>query len=386
MSSSRNGVHPLLGYAGLALFLLARGRSPRAAHRGGAADKGKPPTGAEPRSGAFGTAGSSDEPADKQHERAHEPGRGRHANTPWQIPWTGWKDILWRTYGQINEDRLLAVAAGVVFYGLLAIFPAITALVSLYGLFASPATINEHISAAQGFVPSGSFDLVREQINRIAQNSGGKLSFGFIFGLAMALWSANAGMKAIFDALNVVYDEKEERGFIKLNLVSLAFTIAGIAAILVAIGAVVALPLVLGSLGLGGFGQTLIQLVRWPVLLAVVILGLAVLYRFGPSRNEPRWQWLSVGSVFAAAAWLASSALLSWYLSKFANYNATYGSLGAAIGLMMWMWISSIVILFGAELNSEIEHQTAKDSTVGGGKPLGARGAAMADTVGKQAA
>jgi membrane protein len=198
----------------------------------------------------------------------------------------------------------------------------------------------------------------------------------------MALWSANAGMKALMDALNVVYDEKEKRGFIKLNLVSLAFTLGAIAATLLALAAVVVLPLVLSFVGLGSDGEILLTMSRWPLLLTVIIIGLAVLYRFGPSRREARWQWLSVGSIFAALAWLGSSALLSWYLVKFANYDATYGSLGAGIGLMMWMWISFIVILFGAELNSEIEHQTARDSTVGREKPLGARGAAMADTVG----
>jgi membrane protein len=147
----------------------------------------------------------------------------------------------------------------------------------------------------------------------------------------------------------------------------------------------VILPIVLAHVGLQNVTDTLFRIARWPILLVVVIAGLAVLYRFGPSRREPRWQWLSVGSIFAAAAWLISSALLSWYLAKFANYNATYGSLGAGIGMMMWMWVSSIVILFGAELNSEIEHQTTRDSTVDGNKPLGTRGAVMADTVGKAA-
>jgi membrane protein len=147
----------------------------------------------------------------------------------------------------------------------------------------------------------------------------------------------------------------------------------------------VVLPVVLSFVGLGGWTETLLRLLRWPVLVFVVILGLAVLYRFGPIRERPRWEWLSVGSGLAAVAWLASSALLSWYLANFANYDATYGSLGAAIGLMMWMWMSSIVILFGAELNSEIEHQTARDSTTGGERPLGQRGAVMADTVGAAA-
>jgi membrane protein len=334
----------------------------------------------------MGTTRSTDEPREVQHQRAHEPGRGRHATAPWQIPWAGWKDILSRTYQQINEDRVLAVAAGVVFYALLAIFPAITAMVSLYGLFAKASTINEHLSLVAGFLPGGAVEIVQEQVNRLVSKGDAKLGIGFIFGLAVALWSANAGMKAIMDALNVVYDEKEKRGFIKLNLVSLAFTLAALVIVLLAVGAVVVVPVVLNYIGLGSIGSTLVNVLRWPLLLAVIIVGLAVLYRYGPSRREPRWQWLTVGSGVAAMAWLISSVLLSWYLSNFANYDATYGSLGAAIGLMMWLWISSIVILVGAELNGEIEHQTAKDSTVQGEKPLGERGAAKADTVGSAAA
>jgi membrane protein len=334
-----------------------------------------------PATGAFGTSRSSDEPV-VHRQRADEPGRGRHAEMPWQIPWRGWKDILWRTYEQIGENRLLAVAAGVVFYGLLAVFPAVTALVSLYGLFASASAVSDHLSLLAGILPQGAVDLLGEQIGRLAAD-GGKLGFGFIFGLAVALWSANAGMKAIIDALNVVYKEKEKRGFIKLNLVSLAFTLAAIGALLLALGAVVVLPIALSYLGLVNATDLLFRIARWPLLLALVMVGLAVLYRLGPSRREPRWQWISIGSVFAAIAWLISSALLSWYLASFADYNATYGSLGAGIGMMIWMWISSIVILFGAQLNSEIEHQTARDSTVRGEKPLDARGAVTADTVGK---
>jgi len=267
----------------------------------------------------------------------------------------GWKDILWRTYEQVGEHRLLAVAAGVVFYGLLAVFPAVTTLVSLYGLFASPSAISDQLSLAAGILPQGAVDILREQINRLTSGNSAKLGLGFIFGLSAALWSANAGMKAIMDALNVVYEEKEKRSFIKLNLVSLAFTLAGIGSLLVALGAVVILPVALSYLGLHNVTGLLIHLARWPLLLVLIIVGLAVLYRYGPSRREPRWQWISVGSVFAAGAWLTSSALLSWYLSNFANYDATYGSLGAGIGMMMWMWISSIVILLGAQINSVIE-------------------------------
>ena len=335
-----------------------------------------------PVAGAFGAARSSDEPLAIHHKRAQEPGRGRQADAPWQIPWLGWKDILWRTYQQIGEDRLLAVAAGVVFYGLLALFPALTAFVSLYGMFANPATLNDHLAMAAGILPGDAVDIIREQVGRLASKGNAKLNFGFIFGLGIALWSANAGMKAIIDALNVAYEEKEKRGFIKLNLVSLAFTLSAIASLMLALGAVVLLPLLLASLGFGSVTDALLQYGRWPVLCALVIVGLALIYRYGPSRREPRWQWLSVGSGFAAIAWLVSSVLLSWYLGNFAHYDATYGSLGAAIGMMIWMWISAIVILFGGQLNSEIERQTARNTTIEDDKPLGARGAVVADTVG----
>ena len=326
---------------------------------------------------------SSEEPQAVQRGRALEPGRGRHATSPWQIPFKGWKDILWRTYKRIGEDRLLAVAAGVVFYGLLALFPALTAMVSLYGLFTKASTLNEHLSAVAGLLPEGGVSIVRDQVDRLAAKGDAKLGFGFVIGLGIALWSANSGMKAILDALNVVYEEKEKRGLIKLTLISFCFTLAAIAAVLLALGAVVIMPVALNYLGLHAVTDFLLRALRWPVLLAMIILGLGVLYRFGPSRRKPRWQWISVGSVTAAVAWAIASALLSWYLTRFASYDATYGSLGAGIGLMTWMWISSIVILFGAELNSEIEHQTARDTTVERERPLGARGAVVADTVGK---
>jgi membrane protein len=331
----------------------------------------------------FASAASRDEPASVQRERAEQPGRGRDARKPWNIPWQGWKDILWRTYEQAGEDRLLAVAAGVVFYALLALFPAVTAFVSFYGLFAKASTINDHLSVAASLMPTGAFGIVKDQVARVLAKGDVKLGFAFAFGLGLSLWSANAGMKAIIDALNVVYEETEHRGFIKLNLVSLAFTVGALGAMLVALGCVVVFPLVMSEIGLGRLTEILIRVARWPFLITGVILGLAVLYRYGPSRREPKWRWLSVGSVLAAITWMGGSALLSWYLENFANYDATYGSLGAAIGMMIWMWMSSIVVLFGAQLNSEIEHQTARDTTIGHEKPLGARGATMADTVGE---
>jgi membrane protein len=311
------------------------------------------------------------------------PGHGRCAGNPLQIPLRGWKDILFRTFQQINEDRLLATAGGVVFYGLLALFPAITALVSSYGLFADPATISQHLQSLALMLPEGSFAIVQDQVDRVLAKNNSTLGLTFAVGLLIAIWSANAGMKAVLDALNVVYEEKEKRSFVTLNLVSLSFTIASLAAILAMVGGVVAVPLALGRIGLGQNLEAVIRLGRWPFLALALLAALAILYRYGPSRARARWQWLSIGALAAAILWLLGSALLSLYLSDFANYTATYGSLGAVIGLMTWMWMSAVVVLCGAELNSEIEHQTAIDSTEGTAKPLGRRGARMADTIGK---
>ena len=309
-------------------------------------------------------------------------GRGQLAPSPFSIPWAGWKDILWRAYQESNDDRLLATAAGVVFFGLLAVFPAVTALVSSYGLFADPSTIGANLQTLAVMLPEGSFQIVQDQIARVLDKGSSALGWTFLFGLALALWSANAGVKAVIDALNVVYDEREKRSFIGLNLVSLTFTIGGIAALLLMVGAVVAFPLALNHVGLPSRSLFIVSLARWPLLFAALLTALAILYRFGPSQRAARWEWLSVGTLAAALLWIAGSAALSWYLQNFGDYNATYGSLGAAIGLMMWMWMSAVIVLFGAELNSEIEHQTAIDTTVGVPKPLGSRGATMADTAG----
>jgi membrane protein len=308
--------------------------------------------------------------------------RGRHATTPSEIPARGWKDILLRVYKNISTHRVLAIAAGVTFYSILAIFPAIAALISLYGLFADPGTIAAQLDRVAGVLPGGAIDVLREQMTRVASQGGGTLGFTFAIGLLAALWSSNAGMKALFDALNVVYGEEEKRGFFKLNAVSLAFTTGAILFLLIAMAAVVVLPVVLNFVGLGGIIDLLVRLARWPVLLAVIILALAVLYRYGPSRDKPRWRWTTWGSAFAALAWVVASILFSWYAANFGSYNETYGSLGAVIGFMVWIWISAIVILIGAEIDAEMEHQTAQDTTVGHPRPLGTRGAAVADTVG----
>ena len=252
-------------------------------------------------------------------------GRGRQAQSPAAIPAKGWKDILWRTYEQINEDRLLAVAAGVVFYGLLALFPAITALVSSYALLADAKTVNDHIAFLSDFLPQGTFSIIQDQVGRVLSKGDMKLGGTFLASLLLAIWSANGGVKAIIDALNVVYDEKEKRGFFKLNAVSLGFTVAGVVGILTAIGLVVGAPIILSMIGLQSSTDLLIRFGRWPLLAVLLLVGLAVLYRFAPSRRSPKWRWISVGSAVATVTWMIGSGLLSYYLANFGHYDATYG-------------------------------------------------------------
>ncbi len=280
--------------------------------------------------------------------------REKAADGPPAVPPASWKTILWRLYERSNDDRLPATAGGVVFFGLLAVFPAVTALVSSYGLFADPATIGSNLQTLALMLPDGSFQIVQDQIARVLAKGQAELGGTFLFGLALALWSANAGIKAIIDALNVAYEVRETRSFIRFNLLSLALTAGGILALLLMVGAVVAFPLAFDRIGLGPEGAFILGLARWPLLFAVLVTALSVLYRFGPDRPAARWEWMAGGTLAAAALWIAGSAALSWYLSNFGDYNATYGSLGAAIGLMMWMWMSATIVLFGAELNCEL--------------------------------
>ncbi len=323
--------------------------------------------------------GTQPEPAPEPAQ--HSTGAGRHAATPSDIPARGWWDILKRAASEAGSDRLLTEAAGVTFYTLLALFPGIAALVSLYGLIADPATVSDHLGALSGFIPGGGMEIINEQVTRITSKEQTTLGLSALIGIALSLWSANQAAKALFDALNVVYEEEEKRGFIRLNLVSLAFTLGGIAFAILAMVAVIALPVMLGAIGLGGTAETLLRIARWPLLLLGIALILACLYRWGPSRAEARWRWVTWGSTFAALAWLAGSAGFSFYVENFGTYNETYGSLGAVIGFMTWIWISASVVLFGGDLNAEAEHQTARDTTTGPELPMGSRAARMADRV-----
>jgi len=306
---------------------------------------------------------------------------GRHANSPTEIPATGWKDILWRLYHEINDDRTFLVAAGVTYYMLLALVPALSVFVSLYGLFNDRSTIGAHLTLLMGVMPSGGIDILKDQLTRLTSTPNTTLSLTLVISLVVALWSASSGIKALFDAMNIAYDETEKRNFFALNLLALAFTIGAAFAAIVFLSVVVVMPAVLNALYIGKGFEWLIQGLSYLLMIVLMFAGVGAIYRWGPSRQQAKWRWLTPGAILTVVITALVSVLFSWYAANFGNYNATYGSLGGLVGMLTWMWLSITILLIGAELNSEVEHQTARDSTTGAPRPLGDRGAQMADHV-----
>ena len=313
---------------------------------------------------------------------ARDDGRGRDAEHPRQLTASGWRDILWRVKEETGKDNISMIAAGVAFYIMLAIFPMLAATVSIYGLVADPADVQRNFEAVSGVIPEDARSIMVDQLSAVASASGGKLGFGVALSLALTLWSASRGVTAMITALNIAYDEKETRSFVKLNAIALALTVALIVFMIVTLAVVVGLLVVIGYLNLGQTVEWVIRLARWPILAVAIIVALAVLYRYAPDRDAPWWRWVSWGAVVATAIWLLGSVAFSVYVSNFADYNKTYGTMGAVIILLLWFNLSSYAVLLGAELNAEMEHQTARDTTKGLERPLGQRRAYVADTVG----
>lgn len=286
--------------------------------------------------------------------------------------------LLVGLYHRISDDRIMAISAGVTFFALLAIFPATAAMVSTYGLFADLKKINGDLSSLATILPGGAIDIIGEEIKRIAAQGSKTLGLAAIGGIVFSIWSANAGMKALFDALDIVLKEKETRGFLKLNAISLAFTAAALVIVMLAIVAVVAVPAFLQSVGWNHQFEGLIDIGRWPLLWVMLALGIAVLYRFGPGCTDIPWRWISWGSALAAFGWMIASMAFSWYAANYGAYNKTYGSLGAGIGLMTWIWISVMVILVGEELNEILDAATKPKTPEKQNRPhpLGVEGAA----------
>lgn len=313
---------------------------------------------------------------------AHE--RGRTARTPKDIPAKGWKDILWRVWEEQSEDNIGMIAAGVAYYAILALFPAIAAAVSLYGLVADPTAIEGQFDTLAGFLPGEALNILKEQARTVAAAPSGGLSIGVVVGLLFTLWSASRGVAALITALNIAYEEKEKRGYIRLALVSVALTVGAILFLIVTLAVVVVVPAILNLIPLGPVWAWAVSLVRWPILAVAILAVLAVLYRYAPSRAEPKWRWVTWGSLAAGGLWLLGSIGFSIYVSNFGNYNEAYGSVGAVVILLLWLNLTAYAILLGAELNAEMEHQTAQDTTDAPEKLMGERGARMADTLGEK--
>ena len=310
-----------------------------------------------------------------------QPGRGRRAETPTQVPARGWVDVLWRMKTQMVEDNLNIVAAGVAFYAFVAVVPGLAATIAIYALFLDPTQLQSHFEVLAQVVPAEVMPILREQITRIAEDSQAA-GISAILGIAIALFGSAKATKALMKGLNIAYDEHESRGFVRLNATAIGLTLAGIIGVLVVVTLVTVLPSILRNLGLSTSSEWLLSLGRWPVLIVLFMTALAVLYRIGPCRESPKWRWTSPGAVSAAVLWVLGSAAFSFYVSQFGNYQKTYGSLGAIVVFLLWLLLSAYVILLGAELNTEIERQTVRDTTTGEPQPRGGRGAYAADTVG----
>jgi membrane protein len=306
---------------------------------------------------------------------------GVTADKPTEIPWRGWKQIVQRAWAENNADNMPIIGGGVAFFAFLAIFPALIAMMNIYGLVASPETVARQVEDLSAQLPQSAADLIGDQLNSIVTNSGGALSFGLAASVLGALWSASGGVGNLVTAVNLAYDEVETRGFVKRKAISLGLTLGAILFVLITFGLVAVVPNVLDALPLGPFATVLAQVVRWVLLLGIFAGSLAVLYRVAPDRDAPRLRWVSLGAVFVTVIWALVSLGFSIYVDNFGSYDKTYGAIAGVIVLMLWLYLTCYLILLGAEINSEAEHQTAEDTTQGPPQPMGQRDATMADSL-----
>jgi membrane protein len=306
-------------------------------------------------------------------------GKGQAADTPREIPKQGWWDILKRVYASLKDKNLSILAAGVAFYAMLSVFPALAALIALYGLAADPATVQRQINDIQGIIPGEAQKLIATYLKSIVSSSSSKLGISLIASVLIAFWSARAGAVSLMQALNITYEEEEKRGTIRFQAIAILMTVTAVLFAIVALTLVAAVPAAVQFLPFSKNLKIIGVIAPWPILIALVAVGLAATYRFAPSRREAKWRWVSWGGVLATVVWLAASAGFSFYVAKFGNYDKTFGSLGAVVVLLTWLYLSAYIVLMGACLNAEMERQTGRDTTSGAEKPMGHRGARMAD-------
>ena len=314
-----------------------------------------------------------------------EQARGRSAENPSDIPARGWWDITSRVAKRLGPDNVSLVSGGLAMYTLLAVFPALAALVAIYGEFATPAVAVRNMKSFAGVLPPGTWNIFNQQLQTLFRQNHGMLTTGAVIGVVVSLWSASSAMSALMSATNIAYAEREKRGFIWFTLLAILFTLGAIAGFLLMLTVGVVVPAALQNLGTSQPLEIVVGVVRFALLWAMAVFGLALIYRYAPARERARWRWVTMGSAIAATLWIIASALFAFYVTRFGSYAKTYGPLGDFVVLLMWFYISSFIVVLGAEVNSEAERQTRKDTTVRGGAPMGQRGAYAADTLGPAA-
>lgn len=307
--------------------------------------------------------------------------RGHQARKPSEIPPKGWLDIGKRVLQQSKVDHISLISAGIAFYAFLAVFPALIAAVSVYGLFTDPSELEGQLAAVSGVMPQQVYDLLGEQLRSLTQRPKEALGWSLLIGILLSLWSANRGTRAMFKGLNIAYDEKNSRGFLRENAMTLLFTVGIVFGAIVALSGIVGISVLVEHLAIPSTMATLLSLARWPVLCGGLLIALASLYKAAPVRTNPTVRWVSVGSAIAIALWIAGSLGFSLYVENFGSYGDTYGSLAGIAIFLLWLYLSAYIVLLGAEINAEMEHQTARDTTIGPDKPMGERGAYHADHV-----
>jgi membrane protein len=311
--------------------------------------------------------------------------RGREAEHPHQVPAKGWWDVAMRTKVEAKDDRVTLLSAGVAFYALLALVPALVALVSIYGLVADPSEVDEQVRDLLGAAPSEVREMISSQLSSITEEGSTGLGWAVVIGIVVALWSASSGVNNLIVAINAAYDEDDTRGFVKRRGLALLLTIGAIVFLVVAFAVIALLPSMLADTGVGDAGRLAAGVLRWVLLFAGMLVALAILYRYSPDRDEPRWSWVTPGAILATVLWLVGSALFAFYAANFGKYNETYGSLGAVVVVMLWLFLTALAVILGAELNAELERQTARDTTKGPEVEMGERRATAADTHGPTA-
>jgi len=318
----------------------------------------------------------------RPHERRPADRHGRAADRPTEVPARGWKDVAVRVKEEVKTDNIGLVGAGVAFYALLALFPSLVALISLYGLVVEPEQASRQVQEMLSFIPARSRGIIEGQLKSITSSSKTGLGIGLAVSVVAALWSASGGMRALMTGLNVAYDETETRKFFRLRLASLALTLGAVVFAALALGGIVGVPAAFDPDQPVGM---LLAWLRWPLLAVVMVVALSVVYRLGPDRKDPEWRWVSWGAAIATLLWVVMSAVFSFYVSSFGKFQDTYGTLAGVVVLMLWLSLSAFIVLLGAEINAEIEQQTAEDTTRGPDRPIGTRDAYAADTVGETA-